>query len=269
MSDAACGVTLLARTGSSRLPGKSLLDLCGRPVLAHQLDRLKLSRRAERIGLATTTLIEDDALCDVAHAAAIEVFRGAPNDVLRRLGDAADVFRLGFLVVAGGDDVMCEGELIDEVIAHYEHTGDDFITMDGLPFGTAPFGLTVDSLRRVLAIRADEASDGWERFFTETGLFKVSSFVSADRELHHPEIRLDLDYPEDYELLQAIYGRLYDGDVPSLRRVLRLLVDEEPALAAINRPAHEKWLKNRAASWPPLRLKPEALNGPSGAPPSA
>jgi len=260
MSEALCGIIVLARTGSSRLPAKSLLDLCGRPVLAHQLDRLKLSRRAERIGLATTTLAEDNALCDVARAAGIEVFRGSPTDVLRRMGDAADVFGLSFLVVVGGDDVMCEGEFVDEVIAHYEHTGDDFITMEGVPFGTSPFGLSADSLRRVLAIRADDASDGWERLFTETGLFKVGKVVQRDPQLRHPEIRLDLDYPEDYELLQAIYGRLYDGNVPSLRRVLRLLVDEEPALALINRPAREKWLKNCAVAWPPLRLKPEALD---------
>ncbi len=74
--------------------------------------------------------------------------------------------------------------------------------------------------------------------------------------LRHPEIRLDLDYAEDFELVQAIYQRLYQpGQVPDLRRILRLLLEEEPALAQLNRAAHEKWLSYRAVELLPLALR--------------
>jgi spore coat polysaccharide biosynthesis protein SpsF len=254
VSEKASGVVLVARTGSTRLPGKSLLDVCGRPVLAHQIERVKMSRRPCRFILATTDLPADEALCAIARSAGIDTFCGAASDVLRRLGDTAAAYKLDFMAVIGGDDVFCEGEFVDAVIAHYEETGADFITMQSVPFGTSPFGLSVAALTRVLSMRADDASDGWERFFTDTGLFRTATLRPSDAALFHPNIRLDLDYPEDYEQLKIIYERLYDGTVPSLRRVLHLLTTE-PALAAINRSAHEKYMENRTTAWPPLRLK--------------
>lgn len=257
MTPVRAGMVLLVRTGSTRLPAKSLLDVCGRPVLAHQIDRLKRSQRAEAIILATTTLPADDALVRVAEAAGIAVFRGSPEDVVVRLADAAVRFGLDFLAVAGGDDVFCEGEFIDAVIDEYARSRADFITIDNLPFGATPFGVSASGLRRVLEIRATDNTDGWERYFTETGLFQTKALVLPDPLLQHPEIRLDLDYPDDYELIKAIYARLYHpGEVPDLRAVLRLLLVQEPVLAQINRQAHAQWLANRGKSWPVLRLKP-------------
>lgn len=256
MNETRAGLALLARTGSIRLPQKSLLEVCGRSVLAHQIDRLKLSRRARPLVLATSTLPGDEALCAIARAAGIETFQGAIHDVVQRLSDVADRFQLEFLAVAGGDDVFCEGEFVDAVITEYEQKKADFIMIEGLPFGTTPFGVSTGGLRRVLEIRADDNTDGWERFFTDTGFFRIATIKVSEPLLCHPEIRLDLDYPEDFELVKAIYQRLYQpGQVPTLRRVLRLLLEEDPTLAQINRAAHEKSLKNRATVWPPLRLK--------------
>ena len=231
------GLVLLARSGSSRLPGKSLLPVEGRPVVAHQLARLKEATRTQRIVLATTVLPEDDALCAVAEAEGVDVFRGSPHDVLRRMGDAVSYFGIDFAVVVGGDDVFCDGEFVDAVVVEQERTGADFVTMEGVPFGTAPLGVLSAALRRALALRADESSDGWERFFTDLGLFRTHTFIPTDPALHHPEVRLDLDYPEDYELVKAVYARLFDGGVPPLRSVVRLLTEEEPHLADINRTA--------------------------------
>lgn len=254
MSEIRAGLVLLARSGSSRLPNKSLLDICGRPVLAHQLDRLKLSRLARPLVLATTTLPQDDPLCAVARAARIEVFRGSVNDVVQRLADAARAFNLEFLAVVGGDDVFCEGEFVDLVIAEYERCRADFIQIAGLPFGTTPFGVSVSGLRRVLEIKASEYSDGWERYLTDTGLFATNTLEISEPLLRHPEVRLDLDYVEDLDLVRAIYQRLYQpGTVPGLRSVMRLLLEQEPALASLNRAAHERWLENRAAM--PLTLR--------------
>ncbi len=260
MSGTRAGLALLVRTGSTRLPGKSLLQVCGRPILAHQIDRLKLSGRANPIVLATTTLPQDRTLCDIAQLAGVETFQGSIHDVVVRLSDVATKFQLEFMAVAGGDDVFVEGEFVDAVIAEYARTKSDFITIKNLPFGATPLGVSAGGLHRVLDIRADDNSDGWERFFTDTGLFHTTTLEISDPLLCHPEIRLDLDYQEDFELIKAIYGRLYQpGQVPSLRKVLQLLLEEDPGLVQINREAQEKYLKNRATGWPPLRLK-ESIN---------
>lgn len=251
------GAVLLARSDSSRLPGKSLLDLCGRPVLAHQMDRLKCASKPVEFVLATTTRSLDDGLCRVAESCGFKAFRGSVHDVVLRLRDAAAARGIDLLVVAGGDDVFCDPAFMDRLVEEYAGQPYDFITIEGVPFGTSPFGVTRSALDRLIDIRADDNTDGWERYFTDTGLFSCRSLHCDDPALAHPEIRLDLDYPEDLELIREIYKRLYKtGAVPPLKRVLRLLLEEEPELARINRAAHEKWLKNRAAAWPPIRLKP-------------
>lgn len=256
MSEIHAGLVILARTGSTRLPGKSLLQVCGRPVLAHQIDRLKLSRRANPIVLATTTLPQDQALCNAAQVAGIETFQGSVQDVILRLADVATKFQLEFMAVVGGDDVFVEGEFVDAVIAEYARTKADFITIKNLPFGTTPFGVSASGLFRVLEIRADDNTDGWERFFTDTGLFHASTLEISDPVLCHPDIRLDLDYPEDFELIKTIYERLYQpGLILPLKRVLQLLLEEDPGLVQVNREAQEKYLKNAKVGWPPLRLK--------------
>jgi spore coat polysaccharide biosynthesis protein SpsF (cytidylyltransferase family) len=72
----------------------------------------------------------------------------------------------------------------------------------------------------------------------------------------YPAFRLDIDYPEDYELVKAIYERLYvAGRQPKLREVVHLLIKDQPELALINRSAHERWQRERASL--PLNLKPE------------
>ncbi len=254
MTGGHAGIILLARLGSTRLPGKSLLPVCGRPVIAHQIDRLRLSRRSERLVLATTTLVSDDPLEAAARSAGIDCFRGSVNDVVLRLADAASAHGLDFIAVVGGDDVFCEGESIDRVIEHNALHPSDFITIEGLPFGTTPFGVATSALRRVLQIKPGEYTDGWERYLTDTGLFRTASLAVDDPALAHPELRLDLDYDEDFALVEAIYQRLYTpGSVPDLRRIVRLLTKEEPALALINRVAHERWIANRKSMPLPLR----------------
>lgn len=259
MTKRRAGIILLARMGSSRLPGKSLLPVCGRPIIAHQFDRLRQSRKAETLVLATSTLPIDDALAAAAKDAGVECFRGSPADVVRRMADAATAHNLDFIAVVGGDDVFCEGEFIDRVIDYDAASPIDFISIEGLPFGTAPFGVDAKALRRVLEIKPGEYTDGWERYLTDTGLFKTAMLANEDPKLAHPEIRLDLDYDEDFALVKVIYERLYKpGTVPDLRRIVRLLVDEEPALALINRAAHEKWLANRKSM--PLPMVPGAAS---------
>lgn len=254
MSVPRAGIVLLARTGSSRLPAKSLLQVCGRPVIAHQIDRLRLAKLPETVILATTTLPQDDALAAVGAEAGIEVFRGSVNDVVQRLADAATAHCLDFLAVAGGDDVFCEGEFIDRVIARNAERAVDFVTIDGLPFGTAPFGIGAAAIRRVLEIKPGEYTDGWERYLTDTGLFVTELLTTEEPLLNHPEIRLDLDYEEDFQLVKAIYERLYvPGAVPDIRSILHLLLTEAPELVLLNRVAHDKWLANRKSM--PLPLK--------------
>ena len=80
---ARAAIVVQARMGSSRLPGKSLAPIAGRSLLAHVVERLA-DQRELPVVLATTTLLEDDLLCDEADRLGIAVLRGSADDVLGR-----------------------------------------------------------------------------------------------------------------------------------------------------------------------------------------
>ena len=82
-------VLLVARTGSTRLPGKMLAEMRGKTVLEHLFDRLKLASRPDRVVLCTTSLETDDCLEKTAREYSVTCYRGDPEDVLARLLAAA------------------------------------------------------------------------------------------------------------------------------------------------------------------------------------
>lgn len=255
-SEIRTGLVILARSDSARLPNKSLLMVADAPIIVHQMRRLRQARHPQRFVLATTTRPVDDALCKAAQDGGFEVFRGSPADVVKRLRDAAETLGLDLLLVAGGDDVFCAPELVDQLASEYEKSAYDFAVIAGAPFGTSPFAVTKAAIEKLMDIRADENTDGWERYFTETGLFVVKEFVPGVEYLRNSAVRLDLDYPEDFDLVKAIYAKLYrpSQEEPSLEAVMALF-RREPILTQLNESAHRKWMENRAKTWPPIRLK--------------
>src|SRR4051812_43806198 len=82
-------VIVQARMTSTRLPGKVLMDLAGRPMLERQLERLERCARAVEIVLAVTTNVADDPLVDLARRRGVRFYRGSEQDVLSRYAGAA------------------------------------------------------------------------------------------------------------------------------------------------------------------------------------
>jgi spore coat polysaccharide biosynthesis protein SpsF len=120
-------IFITVRTNSLRLPKKCLLEIAGKPTIAHLIDRVKRSKFADGIVLCTTTNQEDNILCDIAAKEGILFFRGSEQDKLERWRGAADKFDVEFFVTADGDDLFCEPELIDLAFRQYMKTGVDFI----------------------------------------------------------------------------------------------------------------------------------------------
>lgn len=110
------GVVVAARTGSTRLPGKALLPLAGKPMILFLLDRLRASRLSDVILFATTTMAEDDHLAATVEAAGYPVFRGANNDVVARYVDAAAAYRLDHVARITGDCPFVDAESLDYCI---------------------------------------------------------------------------------------------------------------------------------------------------------
>ena len=150
-----------ARTGSTRLPGKVLQDLGGRPLLRFMLDRLA-DLHVDQLVVATSTLDRDDAVVEVAFDAGCQVVRGSEADVLERFTDALAVFPADHVVRLTADCPLADPVLIEAVLARHLDRGADY-TSNVFP-RTFPRGLDCEVMTAA-ALRAaqTEAVDGAER----------------------------------------------------------------------------------------------------------
>jgi spore coat polysaccharide biosynthesis protein SpsF len=221
-----------------------LIEVKGKSLIEHLIDRAKTAKRPNLVVLCTTTQPEDKIFVQIAKKNGAECFRGNEHDILKRFLDAAVKFNVDFIVNVDGDDVFCDPELVDKTAQTFLDTGASFIKWNNLPLGATPIGVTVDALKKVVKIKDTlNTETGWGAYFTDTGLFNVKYLEPEEKKLRHPEIRITLDYPEDLKLVKEIYDRLYvPGKVIKLKDILGL-IDREPALAEINKGVQEKYWK--------------------------
>jgi spore coat polysaccharide biosynthesis protein SpsF len=111
------GVVVAARTGSTRLSGKVLRPLGGKPMILFLLERIRHSRASDAVLLATTQLSADDELAEIVAAAGFPVFRGADNDVVHRYVHAAEAHGLDCVVRVTGDCPFVDAESLDYCLA--------------------------------------------------------------------------------------------------------------------------------------------------------
>src|SRR6266849_2137746 len=109
-------IIVQARMTSTRLPGKVLMNLAGRPMLAQQIRRLKRCREADEIVIATTTNASDDPIITVAEREGVRWFRGSEHDVLSRYVGAAHEARAEVVARITADCPLIDPEQTDAVI---------------------------------------------------------------------------------------------------------------------------------------------------------
>lgn len=231
-----------ARMGSSRLPGKVMMDIAGRPMLWHVIDRVHRSTKIDNIVIATTALTEDDRIREFAEKLTLPCYRGQVDDVLGRYCGAAVESKAGTIVRICSDQPLIDPEIIDKIIAAYTDSGADYASntlKETYPLGVYAEVFSYNTLKKA----KDEATKDYERehvtpyIYRHPEIFRLKS-VEAEGGLRRPDLRLTVDTEEDLKLVREIYHNLYRGDkVFSLGKVIELL-DKHPEIAAVN--AHIK-----------------------------
>jgi spore coat polysaccharide biosynthesis protein SpsF len=224
---------------SSRLPGKIMLDIAGKPMLAHVVERARLARTVDLVVVATTTQPEDDAVETYCRENDIAVSRGSLQDVLDRFYQAALAFRADAVVRLTADCPLVDPQLLDHVVEEFLRTGVDFCC-NRLPpplKRTYPIGLDVEVCTFQALERAwKEARGPHERehvmpyLYDTPGRFKI---LRIDYEKDYGEMRWTVDTPEDLELVRQIFTRLRENRAFTWLDVLEL-IEREPQLALIN-----------------------------------
>ena len=126
MSRAESLVVVQARVGSTRLPGKVLMDLAGEPLIVRVVERVARMQTPVRIVVATTTDPADDGLVSVCRAAGIEVFRGHPTDLLDRHLKVACHYGAEVVAKVPSDCPLVDPAVIDAVFARFAEGDSDY-----------------------------------------------------------------------------------------------------------------------------------------------
>lgn len=236
-------VLIQARLGSSRLPGKVLLPLAGKPVLAHVVERCRAAPGVDRVVVATTEAAEDDAVAACTAEYGADTFRGSNDDVLGRFAGAAAAYPAERYVRITADCPLADPQVIGRVVAAHVAGGRDYAYND-VPVGF-PRGYDVEVVRSiVLAWLAASCRDDVSREHVTPYLrdhaadFNVA-VVAGEEGADYSAYRLVLDEAADYELLTSIFERLGGKPMFGLDDVVSLLA-AEPALANINRDVRQK-----------------------------
>ncbi len=252
-----------ARLHSSRLPGKMLLDIEGRPALWYVLDRMKMTKHPDLRVVCTSTNKADQEIVRFAESQGWLTFCGDEEDVLQRYLRAAEKFGVDFMVNVDGDDLFCSEEYVDRIIERYREIAADYIQCDGLPFGGAPTGVKIEALREVCARKADTDTQGWGKYFTQSGLFKVET-IPAGGDVGRPDYRMSLDYPEDAEFFRTVVRALDPAHQHRLRLVdVVTFLDAHPEVATISQKVGAQYWERFRREHGAFRmdLKPRKLSG--------
>lgn len=224
-----------ARMGSSRLPGKTLADVQGRPMLARFIERLKASRRLEAILLATTLEKRDDPIAQIGKEMGLKTFRGSEWDVLDRIYRAAEEYDVDPIVRVTSDCPLVDPEVLDQVVELYAQGGYDYVcNFLGVRF---PDGLDVEVFSRAALARVwKEARTPSERehvtaYLRNSGFFRIGNLDAPE---DFSQMLWSVDHPEDLEFVRAVYARLgNNGHLFGWKEVLEL-ARAEPALSRKN-----------------------------------
>lgn len=250
-----CPIFVVVRTGSSRLPGKALLKIGGKPLIKILIDRVNSSKIPNLIVVCTTNKKSDDELSKFLRSLNIEVFRGSEKDVLRRLYQAGKKYKTKRFVVVEGDDIFCDPELIDKTCKKLESTSFDFIFWKNLPLGVSPIGIKTKSLQKLIEKKINKNTDtGWGQLIIESNLFKVGKLNPPSKKLARPQIRLTIDYKEDFELAKKLLEKLPEKF--SLLNLINIL-DKNKEWKKINEKVKEKYWDNFSEKRIKIKLKKE------------
>lgn len=225
-----------ARMSSTRLPGKVLLPLLGKPMLARQVERLQRSRSLDQLLIATTIDPSDDPIAALAEELGLTCYRGAPDDVLDRFYQAALPYHATHIVRLTADCPLADWALIDRAVETMLDGSYDYVSTALQP--TWPDGLDAE----VLSVSALEMA--WTESVSPVEREHVTPFIvsrpdrfrqaSVNSSVDLSAMRWTVDEPQDFQFVTRIYEALYPRDPAFTTADVLELLRSEPELLAIN-----------------------------------
>lgn len=226
-----------ARMGSTRFPGKVMKNILGKPVLIHDLGRIRRMKSIKGIVVATTTLEDDDIIEETVrnYDEDIYIYRGDTYNVLDRYYNAAKMCKADAIVRITSDCPLIDPNVSDKVVEAFLENNCDYCC-NNMP-RTYPHGLDTE------VFSFNSLEDAWKSANSHYEKEHVTPYIrehpekfklcNVKNEVDLKHLRWTLDYPEDFEFIKEIYNRLGER-MFDMEDILKILNDE-PYLIEINK----------------------------------
>jgi spore coat polysaccharide biosynthesis protein SpsF len=245
--------TIQARMGSSRLPGKVLADVCGKPMLLWQVERIRRSRLIDRVVVGTSNSPLDDQIADFCERYDIICYRGSENDVLNRIAWLLRDLSVDLHIECYGDSPLIDPQIIDEYIGYYLKYKNEADYFSSALETTYPPGLEVTLYPANILIELEQQLDSNDPAREHVG-YNITRFPKLYRQqtltapswFFEPNIYLEVDTAEDLAMLRAVVGHFVEkgSEHFGLGEILSFL-REKPELTKLNNSVERRWKELR------------------------
>ena len=218
------GILITARLKSTRLPGKALIDLNGRPLLAYQLERIRSSTDVP-IVVCTSTNRQDDLLEKFAEEMGCLCFRGSEEDVLDRYLRCAVLHNIDRMYITYADEPFTDIDLLKITFSEMDRSEMIWVRNDAYPDGVFGYGFTRKALELINAMKTSEENEVWGEMVARLPI-KIEK-NTPPYQTDKGTFRLTVDYPEDLEAMTLLMAQLGERfrtiDIPELLNVYEQL----------------------------------------------
>ena len=245
--------SIQARLGSSRLPGKVLKEINGKPMLYWHIERLKRARLIDDIIVATTTNSLDDKIVDFCKQYNIKFFRGSEDDVLKRISSMIEKFKIDIHVELFGDSPLTDPHIVDEFVGILLKSFDNLDFVSNSIKTTYPPGQEVLVYKGSCLLKANKLVEKDSKLrehvsihiYKNPNIFKILN-VEAPYYYNYPDIFLEVDTAQDFLLIEKIFNYFFDRNINhfSLSQILDFVV-KNPELSKINENVERRWMQFR------------------------
>lgn len=236
-------IIIQARRGSTRLPDKVLLPVCGKEILVRMVERVKQSAYGINTIVATTNKKDDDLIVEICKREKINYFRGDENDLLDRHYHASLYYEAEIVAKIPSDCPLIDPKTINKVFYHFFSNYPYYDYVSNLHPPTYPDGNDVEVMKiSTLELAWKNAKEQFQREHTtpyiwdNPEMFRIGNVTwesGLDYSMTH---RFTLDYKEDYEFIKNIYEELYPTNPYfGLYDILNLIDTKKSYLKEINK----------------------------------
>jgi len=231
------GIIIEARTESTRLPAKILKKINGITILEFLIDRIKKQNFIKNIIIATSDLKKDDSIINICKKNKVKYFRGHKVDLINRVSSAAKKFAITDIVQLTSDNPLIDISILKKLYNIYIKNNFDIVSNSF--HRTYPIGTDIRIFSLEKLIKNSNKVFGKNRqhtcYYFLKNQKKIKSFnLVAKNNLNRPDLRLTLDYKEDFIVLKKVISELKKKNAYfNLSKIIKFL-DKNPKLKKIN-----------------------------------